>query len=374
MLGINRQRLFAFMRKEVIQCVRDPSSILIAFLLPLLLMFIFGYGMSLDANKIRIGLVLEDNGQQGYSLAQAFMGTPYFDITFSHSRQEIENAISNAQLRGMVVIPEDFSQKLQSGQIAPVQIVADGGETNTATFVENYAYGVIGNWQNQQLVEQDLMFPAQIIIQNRAWYNPELKSRNVLLPGSIPITMSLIGTLLTALVIAREWEHGTMEAILSTPIRISEMLLGKLTPYFLLGLGSMTLCVIITVFWFDVPFRGSFLALLLGTSAFLLAALGQGLLISTLAHTQLVASQVAIMIGFLPSFVLSGFLFEIDSMPEWIQLFTYLLPPRYFVPILQSVFLVGDVWQLIIPNVLYLLIIASVFFLLTSRKTVKRLD
>jgi len=368
------QRFFAYLGKESKQILRDPSTFLIAFVLPLLMIFIFGYGFSLDANKIRIGIVIEDTANEARSLCNAFLGTPYFESTTGYSSQALQRKMTAGRLRGIVTIPQDFSKNIQRGIPTPLQIIVDGGETNTAKFVLNYAQGVINNWLDQRTSEKKHFSQTPIEVVPRFWFNPDLKSRNVLLPGSIAIIMSLIGTLLTALVIAREWERGTMEVIMSTPIHISEMLLGKLIPYFLLGLGSMTLCVLLSTLVFKVPFRGSIFVLFLATSVFLLAALAQGFLISSATRNQFVSSQIAIMLGFLPAFVLSGFVFEISSMPWPIQILTYILPPRYFVTILQSSFLSGTSWELVWPNVLAMLLIAAFFFGLTVRKTVKRLD
>jgi len=370
----SQKRIIGFIKKESWQMVRDPSCILIGIVLPLLLMFLYGYGVSLDMNRIHIGLVLEDTSTTARDLASSFVANPYFNVTVAFDRRPLEEEIVASKLRGMVVIPQDFSRKLYNGELSPIQVIADGTETNTANFVNNYSQGVVANWLNQLKNEArpTLILPTNI--DNRVWFNPELESRNVLLPGSIAIIMSLIGTLLTALVIAREWERGTMEAMMATPIHIREIIIGKLTPYFLLGLASMTLCVIVATVFFGVPFRGSFLVLLLGTSAFLFAALGQGLLISTAARNQFVASQLSLIVGFLPAFMLSGFIFEINSMPLPIQFLTYLLPPRYFVTMLQTSFLAGVVWQLFIINFLCLLAIAGVFLFFTARRLVKRLD
>lgn len=368
------QRFFAYFKKEYKQIIRDPSTMLIAFVLPLLMMFLFAYGVSLDADKIKIGILLEDTSTEARSLTNAFLATSYFDARTGYDRKGLEEDLTGGRLRGVVTIPSDFSKNINQGTKASLQVLLDGSETNTAKFVLNYAQGVVENWNLGRALEKINRTTPPITLEPRIWFNPSLISREVLLPGSIAIIMSLIGTLLTALVVSREWERGTMEAMMSTPIRIYEMLLGKLIPYFLLGLGSMTLCVILTVTLFDVPFRGSYLVLLVSTSSFLLAALGQGLLISTLTRNQFVSGQIAILVGFLPAFILSGFLFEISSMPLPIQAITYLFPPRYFVTILQSAFLTGIIWDLIIPNLLAMLAIALFFFILTARKTVKRLD
>ena len=347
---------------------------MIAFVLPLIMLFLFGYGVSLDANKIRIGLILEDTAPEARSLGYAFQNSPYFEATVGQHRKEVEEYLISGQVRGMVVIPIDFGTNIQKNQPALVQIIADGSETNTASFVQNYAEGVIAVWLQNQATEKGIDINVQITAEPRVWYNPQLKSRDILLPGSISVIMSLIGTLLTALVVAREWERGTMEAIMSTPILISELILGKLMPYFLLGMGSMVICVAMAVFVFHVPFIGSLLVVFLATAIFLLAGLSQGLLISTMARNQFVASQTALNVAFLPAFMLSGFLYEINSMPTVLQWITHLLPARYFVSILQSSFLAGTIWAQIIPNLLAMSCIAGLFLFLVVKKSVKRLD
>lgn len=375
MTSFSRQRFMAYLKKESKQILRDPSTMLIAFVLPLLMIFIFGYGVSLDANKIRIGIVMEEMGNEARSLANAFLATPYFDAQTSNDSTSFEKEMTLGRLRAIVTIPQNFSQNLLEEKPSPIQVILDGSEPNTAKFALNYATGVVNNWMAQRAIETKN--PSQTTLVNpepRVWFNAELKSRDVLLPGSIAIIMSLIGTLLTALVVAREWERGTMESIMATPLRVREMLLAKLVPYFLLGLGSMTLCVTISILLFGVPFRGSFFVLFLSTAVFLLASLGQGLLISSTTRNQFVSSQISIMLGFLPAFVLSGFVFEINSMPAPIRALTYIFPPRYFVTILQSTFLSGTLWELILPNLFAMLLIALFFFSVTTYKTTKRLD
>lgn len=374
MTNFSFQRFFAYLQKEFKQIFRDPSTLLIAFVLPLIMIFIFGYGVSLDADKIKIGIILEDTSTEARSLANSFLATSYFDVHTGYDRLAFEAAMTAGQLRGLVTIPPNFSRDINRGTKASLQVILDGSETNTAKFVLNYAEGVVANWNLQRAIEKEKTIKPPMAMEPRVWFNPALESREVLLPGSVAIIMTLIGTLLTALVVAREWERGTMEAMMSTPIRISEMLLGKLIPYFILGLASMALCVILSITLFAVPFRGSYLLLLLSTSCFLLAALGQGLLISTLARNQFVAGQISIMAAFLPAFMLSGFIFEISAMPWPIRAITYLLPPRYFVTILQSSFLSGVPWDLLLPNLCAMVFIALILFTITARKTVKRLD
>lgn len=369
------RRLAAIVVKESIQVVRDPSSIIVAFVLPLILVFIFGYGLSLDADDLRIALVLKDGSPEARSLADGFLASGYFDVrAVARDRREVEPELVAGRIRGYVVIGADFARRLAAGGPAPVQVIADGAEPNTARFVHNYARGVLSSWLELRGIEQARPAGPPIELEPRFWFNPELASRNFLVPGSIAIIMTLIGTLLTALVVAREWERGTMEALMATPIGIAELLVGKLVPYFLLGIAAMALCVLLALGLFGVPLRGSFAALTLVSAVFLLAALGQGLLISAVSKNQFVASQLALMSGFLPSFLLSGFIFEISSMPAPIRALTYAVQARYLVSSLQTIFLAGDVWALLLPNMGAMLLIAAIFLLASARSTRKRLQ
>ena len=364
----------AFMRKETLQVMRDPSSWLVAVIMPLMMIFLFGYGISLDANKIRIGLVLEDTGPQARSLANAFERTRFFEAHLSYDRGPATEGIMRAELRGMVIIPQDFSRLMRAGKPTPVQVIADGSEPNTAVILEGYAEGTVANWMQAQAFDGKATGQAAITPLTRVWFNPELKTRNVILPGAIAIILSLIGTLLTAMVVAREWERGTMEAMMATSIRIHEMIIAKLVPYFLLGIGSLIICLILSIGVFGVPFRGSLPVLLVSASLYLFCALLQGLLISTAARSQFVAGQIAGLTAFLPAFMLSGFLFEINSMPKILQWITYLLPHRYFVAILQTEFVAGNIWPLVVSNMLGMAIFGAVLFAIVSRRIVKRLD
>jgi ABC-2 type transport system permease protein len=369
--AINVRRLVAIARKETYQIFRDPSTLLVAFVLPIVLLFLFAYAVSLDTRNVRIGVVLEADSESAQSLAAAFSGSRYFSVTPARDRREVEPLVIAGKLRGYVVIPQDFAARLQRGQTnALVQIITDGTQPNTATFVANYAKGVVSNWAATQLPGSA---PA-INIQPRFWFNPEMESRRALIPGAMSIIMTIIGTLLTELVVAREWERGTMEGIFSTPATVLEILLGKLLPYFCLGLAAISVSALLAVGVFGVPLRGSVLTLLLLASVFLIPALGQGLLISTIARNQFIAAQLALISGFLPAFLLSGFLFEIRSMPRVIQIITYIVPARYFNAGLQTVFLAGDVWPLLLPSMGAMLLIGAVLFVLVVRKTRKSLE
>ena len=371
---LSRHRLIAMLRKEAVQIVRDPSTMLIAFLLPMILLFLFGYAVSLDTVRTRVGLALEDNGAKGQQLAQAFERSKWFDVKMSRTVAELKDDLTADRIRGIIVIPADFSQRYARDHGAPIQVITDGSQPNNANFTAAYAEGVRASWAANEAGMG--MKPARppIELQTRFWFNPELKSRFFLVPGAIAIVMAMIGTLLTALVVAREWERGTMEAIMATPISMAEFIASKLIPYFLLALVSMSICTVIGVFAFGVPFRGSILALFLISSAFLVPALGQGLLISAATKNQFVASQIALLSAFLPAMLLSGFLFEISSMPWPIQAITYLVPARYLIPSLQTVFMAGDIWGLFLKDIAAMLGFGALFFALTYRSTRKRLD
>lgn len=370
---LDRARRFAaLVRKETIQVLRDPSSILIAFVLPVVLLFLFGYGVSLDTARSRIGLVVEAPTPLTQDLAAGFTASPSFDVVHGRDRRDFQDDLVLGRIGGIVVLPASFSTDFTAGRRPVVQVIVDGSDPNTANFVQNYTQGAISNWLALRSAETSASRPP-VTVQQRVWFNPELTSRFFLVPGSIAIVMTLVGTLLTSLVVAREWERGTMEAIMATPVTAVELLAGKILPYFLLGLAAMTLCVVLAVTLFGVPFRGSIVALYALCSAFLVPALGQGLLISAATKNQFLASQMALISAFLPAFLLSGFMFEIDSMPVAIQWITTVVPARYLIPSLQSVFLAGDIWPMFTRGIAMMLAIGAFFFLVAARNTRKRI-
>ncbi|EJC80899.1 ABC-type multidrug transport system, permease component [Rhizobium leguminosarum bv. trifolii WSM2297] len=366
------RRLSALVRKESFQAIRDPSSILIAFVLPLILLFLFGYGVSLDTTRTRIGLVTEEMTPLTQDLSASFQASRYFEVALGRDRRLFEEDLVLGKVRGIVIIPADFTTAYTAGNHPDIQVIVDGSDPNTANFVQNYAQGAVANWERQRQADVASRSLA-ISVEQRFWFNPELTSRNFLVPGSIAIVMTLVGTLLTSLVVAREWERGTMEAMMATPVTAVELLAGKILPYFLLGLASMTLCVLLAVFLFGVPFRGSVAALYALSAAFLVPALGQGLLISTATKNQFLASQLALISAFLPAFLLSGFLFEINSMPTIIQWITFIVPARYLIPSLQTVFLAGDIWPMFGQAIAVMLTIGAIMFVLAARSTRKRI-
>jgi ABC-2 type transport system permease protein len=372
--GSGRMRLRGLMRKEFLQIVRDPSSIAIAFLMPLFLLLLFGYGVSLDSERLPLALVVEQPDADAASFTAGFQESRYFLPAYYVSMHEAEQAMLAGQVSAIVVLRQDFSRRLRQPEGAPVQLIVNGVDANTAHIVVGYVQGTWGAWLAKQSLARGQKLELPVQLEQRVWYNSELRSRNFLVPGLIAVIMTLIGALLTAMVMAREWERGTMEALLVTPLHMREVILGKLLPYFLLGMGGLLLSVVMALFLFEVPLRGS-LWVLLGTSAlFLTTALGMGLLISTVARSQFVAGLVALVATFLPAFLLSGFIFDIGSMPYVVQLITHVVAARYYVTILHTVFLAGNEWSVILPNALALLALATLFLALTWRNARKRLE
>jgi len=369
------RRLFALCRKETYQIVRDPSSNIIAFVLPVIMLLIFGYGINLDSAGLRVGLVLEDTSPEARLFAASLSGSPYLRVRFSQNREEMARALTQGRVRGFVVLAQDFAQKLKRPtDTAPVLIVTDGSEPNTASFVENYVRSAWENWQQQRSAERGEPEPTDVQLQPRFWFNPAAESRNYLVPGSITVIMTVIGALLTSLVVAREWERGTMEALLASPMTRAEFLLSKLLPYYALGIASLVLCVLVSVFALRVPFRGSILALWVVGSLFLGSALGLGLLLSTTTRNQFNAAQAALNAAFLPALILSGFIYEIRSMPAVIRGLTYLIPARYFVTAMQTLFQAGNVWPVLLESMAFLTAATCFFIGLTVVKTRRRLE
>ncbi len=367
-------RILALIRKEAHQIGRDPSTVIIAVILPLTLIFLFGYGVSFDARRIDIGLVIEAVTPDSGSFSAALTNSRIFAVRTARGRRAFEDDLVAGRIDGVVVLPAAFSAAAARGDPTPIQVLVDGSDPNKAALVRNYLQGAWVNWLTQEAIARGQSAAVPITVEPRVWFNPEIASHHYLVPGSISIIMMLIGALLTALVVAREWERGTMEALLATPVAITDLLAGKLIPYFALGMITMALATATALFVFGVPFRGSFGVLALMSAVFLVTALAQGLLISTLARNQLVAAQSTMISAFLPSFFLSGFVFEIDGMPWPLRLLSYGVPARYFVAGLQTLFLAGDVWSVIWPNLAGMAALAAVYIALTALKTQTRLD
>ncbi|HEF8783874.1 TPA: ABC transporter permease [Providencia alcalifaciens] len=373
--GFSWRRLKALCWKESKQIVRDPSSALIAIVIPLMLLFIFGYGINLDSSKLRVGILMDQQSQPARELVDTFTGSPFIDATISDNRNLLINKMQAGEIRGIVVIPVNFAEQLlRPDGHAAIQVITDGSEPNTANFVQAYTKGVWHTWLIQQGENQGYPTDPLIELNMRYWFNEAVLSQHFIIPGAISIIMTVVGAILTSLVIAREWERGTMEALLSTQITRTELLLSKLLPYQLLGSFVMVLCMLVTTLILDIPYRGSLLILFVITSLYLATALGMGLLISTITRNQFNAAMVALNAAFLPAIMLSGFIFEIDSMPVFIQVVTYFIPARYFVSSLQTLFLAGDIYLVLLTDFLLLIASAILFIGLTALKTRRRLD
>ncbi|WP_180560820.1 ABC transporter permease [Arsenophonus endosymbiont of Apis mellifera] len=369
------RRLYALCIKESKQIIRDPSSALIAVVIPLMLLFIFGYGINLDSSKLRLGILVNQQNNQVREFVATFTGSPFIEATISDNRKLLIDKMQAGEIRGMVVIPVDFANQLnRPSDHTSILVITDGSESNTAYFIQAYTKGIWQTWQQQQGENAGYDTIPLIVPELRFWFNPAAISQHFIIPGAISIIITVVGAILTSLVVAREWERGTMEALLSTQITRTELLLAKLLPYQLLGSFVMLLCMLVTIFILHIPYRGSFCLLFIITSLYLATALGMGLLISTLTRNQFNAAIVALNAAFLPAIMLSGFIFEIDSMPLVIQWVTYLIPARYFVSSLQTLFLAGDIYFVLLTNFLLLVATAIIFIGLTALKTRRRLD
>ena len=334
--------LLALIKKEIKQILRDPSSIIIAFVLPFISIMIYMYGINLDSVKVTMGIKNDDPTPEVATLVKSFGHSKYVNSIYFDNIKDIEAAIIRSKIKGAVIIPNDFSTKLARGQNADLLVITDGSEVNTANYVQSYATAIANNWLISSKYASSVNQPA-INAEIRTWYNPDLNSHYFIVPGSIAITMTLIGILLTSLVVAREWERGTMEAMLSTSVKTIHIVLGKYIPYFILGMLSLAFNIFLCVVIFQIPFRGNYLVLLLVSGLFLFTSLGIGLNVSSVLKNQFLASMVAMSVGFMPALMLSGLMFPINSMPVFFQHLTRILPPRYYVSFIESEFMAGTV-------------------------------
>jgi len=369
-------RLRGLLRKEILQVLRDPSSLLIAFLLPVVLLAVNGYGISLDARHMGLAVVTEMPAEDTREIMQALVASPYLAPVQAGSTAEGTRLLTAGKVRGILVLREDFSARLMrpSRWPAQAQLLANATDPNTARILEGYVQGALMTWASGRATEKRLLPAGGIALEHRYWFNPELRSADFIVPGMVAFVMSMVGTLLTALVVAREWERGTMESMLASPARMGEIIAARLICYYGLGMLGMAMSVLMAILLFAVPFRGSVAVLGAATSLFLLFALALGLFISTLARSQFVAAQVAFLTTMLPALMLSGMLFDIASMPAWLQALTYVFPVRYLVSILQTLFLAGTVWPLVLPNLAALGLAAVVAIGASLAVTRRRLD
>ena len=366
-------RLWALIAKEFEQIWRDPSSWLVAGALPLVFLLLFGYGVSLDAGILRISVLSRGAGKAGLEIAANFAHSPWFEAYAPQDAESAATLLRNSQSQGYLAFWPDFDGQTAAGKPARIQLIIDGSEPNTARFMEMYSRRLLADWQATRK-PGGVAQPAPIGVEERFWYNAEAKSEYFLVPGSITVVMTLIGTLLTSLVFAREWERGTIEVLFTTPVSRLQILLGKLVPYFCLGMLAMGLCTALGIGLYNVPFRGSFSVLALLSGIFLITALGQGLMISICLKKQLIAAQAGLYTGFLPSLLLSGFVFDIQSMPPLLRWLSRILPTTWFNTCIRTIFLTGDVWAVFLPCIGALLLLGALFLGIVYVRLEKRLN
>lgn len=374
---INFKRVLAVTNKEFIQIKRDPRSLGLALGIPIFLLFIFGYGLSLDIDHVRTAVWNQDNSQFSRDFLLNFKNSKYFKIThYTNNYRDIERMINSGDILMALVIPKDFSHYLRSGQVAPLQLIIDGSDANTANICRGYVQSIVSKYNINLLTnifaQHGHRPPLSLDARSRIWYNSGLTSTWFIVPGVIAMIIMIIAALLTSTCIAREWERGTMEQLISTPIKAPELIIGKFIPYFVIGFFDLSVGVFMGQFLFGVPFRGSYFLLVILSALFLTGALSQGILISVVARTQLMASQLASLTTLIPTVLLSGFIYPIFNMPKALQLVTFFIPARYYIIILRSLFLKGSGILIMWDEALLLLLFAVLMFGIAIKKFKKK--
>jgi len=371
---MNYKILKALIVKEFYQITRDPSSLLIAFILPFILLSIYMYGVNMDTVKVTMGLKVDDNNPEIASFAESFGQSKYVFSHYYDNKDDMYADLIRSKLHAFIIVPNDFLTKLDRDETADIIVVTDGSEINLSKYALSYTQSIANNWlasspKYKYKIKEKLIEP-----ESRFWYNQDIRSQNFILPGSLATTMTILGMLLTALVISREWERGTMEGLLATRVNKMEFIVSKYIPYFIVGMLSVLFSVFICIIMYDVPFAGSYAVLFLISALFLLTSLGFGLFISIHFKEQFLASQAALGIGFMPALFLSGLIFPIASMPFLIQIVTVIIPTRYYVSFIQSEFMTGSVPEIIIPNTLFLSTLGIILFIAVYKGMKMRLD
>lgn len=360
------RRLFAIARKEMIQLARDPRSLILAFLLPLLLVLVFGYAITLDVRDIRLAVLDLDATEEGRRLVDAFEESGYFSVRRRLDRYgDAEQLLVAGDVSAVLVIPRDFAADVAARRGAPVQLLLDGSDANTATIAMGYADAIMSGFAAQVMPTRDPSLALRA--ETRVWYNQTLESRNMIVPGLIAVLMSIIAAMLTSLTIAREWERGTMEQLVATPVHRLEVVFGKLLPYVGIGLVDVALASAVGIVLFGVPLRGSAILLLAASVLFLLGAQGLGIFLSAALRSQVLATQAAIMVTYLPALLLSGFIFAIANMPPVLQVVSYAVPARYFITVTRGIFLKGVGLEALLGSLIGLAIYSLVGLGLAAR-------
>jgi ABC-2 type transport system permease protein len=372
-------RLLAVAKKEVIQILRDSRSLFIVVIMPVTLMLLFGYGVNLDLKGLPVYVYDRDGSQQSQDLLKHFQASKYFNLVRAvNGYPALTQALDDGHAKMGIVIPWDFSQRLSEGGPVEVQALVDATDDNTANVLIGYTQAVVQGYSSEIQItwlrqRGQSIQPAAVSVETRTWYNENLESSAFIIPGVLALVMSVIGAFLTSLTIAREWERGTMEQLISTPVSAMEIMLGKLAPYFVLGMFDVMVCAAIAIYWFHVPFRGSYVTLLVCSAMFLVVVLSLGFFISVLAKSQFAACQIALLVTFLPAFLLSGFLFSIEQMTVVLQWITLVVPARYYVSVLKKIFLKGTPTDLLAADLVPLAVFAFLLALLATRSFHKRL-
>jgi ABC-2 type transport system permease protein len=374
---MNLKRVAAIASKEYIQIIRDPRSLALGLLIPIILIVLFGYALSLDIKNVPLAIWDQDNTKLSVDFLLNFKNSDYFRIIgYYDNYRDLVRLLDYGQTMMAMVIPKDFSHYLHSNQNVPVQLILDGSDSNTAQIALGYAQSVVQQYNDKifhTVADRTLINAQPISMEQRIWFNQDFESKNFIVPGLIAIIMMIIAALLTSLTVAREWERGTMEQLIATPVRPAELIIGKFLPYFAIGMVDLVISVVLGRFVFFVPLRGSLIQLAIMSALFLTGALSLGIFISTVAKSQLMASQMAILTSFLPTFLLSGFTYEIFNMPQAVQAITYFIPARYFIKILRGIYLkdvgIVELW----PEALCLLVFSILMSQLAINKFKKKI-
>ncbi len=364
----------ALIKKEFYQIIRDFSSILIAFVLPLMILILYRWGVNLDTVRITLGIKNDDINPKIETLMNSFHHSDYITTRFYSSKEEMYKEIRNSNLKGAIIFPNDFTKKLMRNTTPDVFVITDGSEANLANFVSSYCLSILNLWLSQNRDLNYEISPPLINPDIRFWYNQDINSHHFILPGSLAVTMNMIGMLLTALVISREWERGTIEALFSTNITKMHLVVGKYVPYFILGMASFIFNIFLCIKVFQIPFRGNIFILLFVSALYLICCLGVGLTISSSYKEQFSSSQMALSFGLLPALMLSGLIYPISSMPLFFQYLTSILPPRYFITFIQSEFMAGSVPKIIIINSIFLSLLGLGLFFIVYNNIDLRLE
>jgi ABC-2 type transport system permease protein len=371
---MNLRRLAAVVRKESLHVIRDWRSLTLALAIPIIMILLYGYALTLDLRNVPTVIWDQSRSPQSRELLSLYQGSPYFSITGYHDNyRDLQLAIDRGKAMVAIIIPYDFADKVQSGKHVTIQVIVDGSDANTSRLATGYATGIgmiyarnVGSERMQLKGSGQLNPPVELI--QRAWYNPDLRSQNVLIPGIIALVMIVVAAMLTSVTVAREWETGTMEQLISTPLRGPELIIGKVIPYFLIGMTDVAMAVAMGKWIFNVPVVGNAGLLFAMAALFLTGALFFGLTLSIVLKSQTLANQMAIMTGFLPTLLLSGFVFAIENMPLPLQIITYIVPARYFIAILRGIYLKGIGLEILWIDALFLLVYSAIMITVANRK------